>query len=227
MIDNVKEQVSLLLNNDNSGHGMDHINRVLEMSLKFAEEENINKDIVSLIALLHDVDDHKLFGIENAENLTNTKRILNTCNVPNDIKEKVLEEVKCIGYSKLLKGDRPKTKEGMIVSDADMCDAIGATGILRIYKYNIKHGNPFFDRNNFPIINMNYEEYTKKTTGTVVNHMFEKLLKLKGLMVTEAGFKEAEKRHQFMVDFLYQFFEEEKAYEWIEYLDNYLNKIES
>ncbi len=56
MIEEVKEKVNELLNQDNSGHGMEHINRVLDLSLKFAEKENGNKDIVSLIALLHDVD---------------------------------------------------------------------------------------------------------------------------------------------------------------------------
>lgn len=61
IIDKVKEQVSNLLGNDNSGHGMDHIKRVLNLSLRFAEDENAAKKIVSLIALLHDVDDHKLF----------------------------------------------------------------------------------------------------------------------------------------------------------------------
>ena len=77
MIEKIKMQVSELLNKDNSGHGMDHINRVLELSLRFAEKEKANKDIVSLIALLHDVDDYKLFGMDNARNLTNTKRIMN------------------------------------------------------------------------------------------------------------------------------------------------------
>lgn len=75
MIEKVKEQVTELLNKDNSGHGMEHINRVLELSLKFAEIEKGNKEIVSLIALLHDVDDYKLFGMENAENLTNAKKL--------------------------------------------------------------------------------------------------------------------------------------------------------
>lgn len=38
MIEKVKIQVSELLNKDNSGHGMEHINRVLELSLKFAKK---------------------------------------------------------------------------------------------------------------------------------------------------------------------------------------------
>ena len=38
MIEKVREQVEELLNNDNSGHGKDHINRVLALALKFAEK---------------------------------------------------------------------------------------------------------------------------------------------------------------------------------------------
>lgn len=55
------------------------------MSLKFAQKETANTDVVALIALLHDVDDYKLFGEENAENLTNAKSIMNKANVPNNI----------------------------------------------------------------------------------------------------------------------------------------------
>ena len=55
MIDNVKREVIKLLDKDNSGHSMDHINRVLDLSLKFAEKENANAQVVALIALLHDV----------------------------------------------------------------------------------------------------------------------------------------------------------------------------
>ena len=34
----VKTQVEKLLNEDNFGHGMEHINRVLELSLRFAKK---------------------------------------------------------------------------------------------------------------------------------------------------------------------------------------------
>lgn len=57
MIEEVRKKVCKLLDKDNSCHGMGHIERVLKMSLKFAERENANKEIVALIALLHDVDD--------------------------------------------------------------------------------------------------------------------------------------------------------------------------
>lgn len=223
MIEKVKEGVKELLNKDNSGHGMEHVNRVLNLSLKFAEKENANKDVVALIALLHDVDDYKLFGMESANNLTNARNILEQCAIEDNIKEQVLKAIKTIGYSKRLEGISPITLEGMIVSDADMCDGIGSTGILRSYQYNLAHGNLFFDKNITPILNMSATDYMTKKVGTVVTHMFEKLLKLKDLMLTDSGKKEAIERHNIMIEFLYHFFEEENVPEWIDYLDNYLN----
>lgn len=226
MIDRVKEKVRNLLDKDNSGHGMDHINRVLDLSLKFAEKENANKELVALIALLHDVDDYKLFGKENAENLTNAKTIMNECNIEKDIQEQVCLALNNIGYSKRLKGCCPTTLEGKIVSDADMCDALGANGILRVYTYSMKNGKPFFDRNIFPIEDMSAEKYTRKCADSSVCHMFEKILKLKDLMLTDSGKEESKNRHQILVDFLYHLFSEENAPEWIEYLDNFIETRE-
>ena len=142
-IEKVKNEVAKLLEGDNSGHGLEHINRVLDLSLKFAEKENANKYIVSLISLLHDADDYKLFGMENAEKLTNAKIIMDDCNVDKAIQEQVCDAINNIGYSKRLKGHSPTTLEGKIVSDVDMCDALGANGILRVYTYSMKNGKPF------------------------------------------------------------------------------------
>lgn len=222
MIDEVEKAVLALLEKDDSGHGIDHIKRVLELSLKFAEREQANKEVVRLIALLHDVDDYKLFGFEQAKDLTNAKKIMQDANINPEIQKEVLSSLQCIGYSKALRGIRPKTIEGKIVSDADMCDAIGANGIIRVYTYSMKHHKPFFDRYSFPIANLSVDEYTKRDADSSVCHMFEKLLKLQKMMLTNAGKEEAKARHQIMVDFLYHLFAEENADEWKEYLDNYL-----
>lgn len=222
MIEEVRKQVCKLLDKDNSGHGMEHVNRVLNLSLKFAKTEKANKDVVALIALLHDVDDYKLFGIESAENLINAKKILDQCSITDNIKEQVLNAIKTIGYNKRLKGISPLTLEAMVVSDADMCEGIGATGILRSYQYNLSHNNLFFEKNIYPTLNMSANDYMAKKNGTVVTHMFEKLLKLKDLMLTESGKEEAIRRHEFMIKFLYHFFEEENVPEWTDYLNNFL-----
>ena len=67
------------------------------------------------------------------------------------------------------------------------------------------------------------EKY-KKCADSGVCHIFEKVLKLKNLMLTKSGKEEAESRYQFTVDFLYHLFEEENVPQWIEYLDNYLKE---
>jgi hypothetical protein len=47
-------------------------------------------------------------------------------------------------------------------------------------------------------------------------------LKLKGLMLTKAGKKEAEQRHNIMVAFLRWFFAEQELIEWSEFLEVFL-----
>ena len=218
----IKKEVSLLLDSDNSGHGMDHIYRVVNIATDIAKQANANIEIINAIALLHDADDYKIFGLENQKNLTNTKAILKKTNFSNDEKDNIISSVKTIGYSKRLEGITPQTLEAKIVSDADMIDAMGAIGILRSYHYNITHNNSFFDKDIFPVLNMDAKTYKNKEKGTVVTHLFEKIMKLKDYMLTEAGKKEALKRYNFIVSFLKEYFEEENALEWIDYLEKYI-----
>ena len=224
MLYKVKKQVVELLEHDNSGHGMNHIERVLKLALRFAKEESVDKDLVALIALLHDVDDYKLLGHEQAEKLINAKTFMKNANVPEEIQDKVLNALQKFGYSKSLKGNRPDTIEGKIVSDADMCDALGVNGVLRTFQYSLKNGMPFFDKNIYPIEQLTAEQYTKKVASSSVCHFFEKILKLKNMMMTESGKKEAISRHQIIVEMLYHLFDEEDAPEWKEYLTDYLAK---
>lgn len=224
MIEEIKNQVFILLETDKSGHGIEHVNSVLDISLRFAEIEGADKDIVALIALLHDVDDYKLFGKEAADDVKNAKKILENFPIADGVKESVLSAIKTIGYNKRLNGIYPTTLEAKVVADADMCDGIGITGILRSYQYNLSHDNVFFDRNIYPILNMSADDYMNKKIETVVTHIFEKQLNIKNLMLTNSGKKEAIKRHNTMVEFLYHLFEEKNVPEWTDYLNEYLNK---
>lgn len=221
MIEKVKKEVFKLLNKDKTGHNFDHVHRVLKLALHFSEEENVNVEILSLIALLHDVDDFKLFGDDNSKNLYNARRIMTICKVDENIQEIVCTDISKIGYRKRLNGSYPETLEGKFVSDADMCDALGANGLLRLNDYIKSYGVPFFNKNIFPSENKN-EIITKKCSDSGVCHVFEKLLKLKNLMLTEKGKEEAIKRHDIVVQFLYHLFDEENSLEWVEYLNNYL-----
>lgn len=220
---NVRHEVELLLGNDVSGHGMDHIDRTLFLALDFAKETNANRLIVCLIALLHDVDDYKLFGQKHADELSNAMRIMEKCQIDQEIIQEVILGIQNIGFSKRLKGLVPHSLEAKIVSDADMCDAMGMNGILRTYAFSLSKGQPFFDKNIFPSVITNTDDYKKERNSTGICHVFEKLLRLKDFMLTPQGKKEASIRHDTMIYFLYHFFKEENADQWISYLHDYPN----
>jgi uncharacterized protein len=215
----VKALVLQQLKHDQSGHGIDHVERVLNLSLMFAQQLHADQDMVSMIALLHDVDDYKLVGIDNASTYANAIAIMNQCAILPNIQQQILESIKQIGYSRYLQGIRPTTLEGQIVSDADMCDAIGAHGLLRVYAYGMSKGQPFFNREVFPSSLIDANKYRQHGSEYTIHHFFDKLLKLKDLMMTDPGKKEAKVRHQYLINFLTQFFHEENALTWIEFLN--------
>lgn len=221
-LNKVKSLVIKQLGQDKTGHSMDHIDRVLRLSLDFAQSLKADKDLVSLIVLLHDVDDYKLVGIEKASLYQNSFSIMKESSIPETTQRNVVDHIKRLGYSRYLEGIRPTTLEGKIVSDADMCDAIGANGLLRVYAYGRAKGQPFFNRNVFPTFIKDAQSYRQSGSDYTIHHFFDKLLNLKDLMMTKPGKKEAEQRHQYMVDFLNQFFKEENATQWQEYLKNFL-----
>lgn len=232
MIEEMKKYIEEILGQDKSGHDMCHIERVYHLACSFAKEEGANLEIVSLASLLHDVDDYKIVGNDNAKKLTNAKNIMNHFHVDQNVQNEVLVIISHMGYHHCLNGIRPKTLEGMIVSDADMCDALGTQGIIRsiVYAVSDKGNGIVFDRNVFPNTNITAKEYnengTTHGTDSAINHLFEKSLKLPSLMMSASGKKEACKRKKIMISFLENFFEEENALEWLAYFNDYLKQFD-
>ncbi len=223
-IETIKNEVTKILDSDHSGHGMDHINRVVLTSTDFAKKENANLELTLAIAYLHDVDDYKLVGLDNASNYTNTNMILSKTTFTEEEKIIIINGVKSIGYSKRLERIIPESIEAKIVSDADMLEAMGVIGILRTYQYSIINNRPLFDENIYPNLDMDAKTYKSKQSATVINHMFEKLLRLKDLMLTKSGKDIALKRHEYMINFLREYFNEINNNEWNDYLTKYLKR---
>ncbi len=220
----VEQKVKALLAKDRSGHGWEHVGRVYHNAMQICREEKGNEEIVALAALLHECDDYKLFGQECAEKLLNARRIMNECGIGEDIKKQVLEIICNLGYSKYLTGTQKLDANGRIVQDADMLDSLGTTGIIRTVVFNAAKGSgKVFVRSQFPRDNLKKEEYQNKVCDeeTAVNHLFEKILKLKNIMYTSAGRKEAGWRHAAVVDFLRAFFREQNCPEWSAYLEEH------
>lgn len=224
MLDKIRDDVRVLMGNDDNGHGFEHVERVFKIAVKIAEEKRANVEIVALAALLHDADDYKFVGAENAAKLANARRIMTENHIEENKMSQVCEIILTMGYSKFLQGIRPQTLEGQIVSDADMLDALGAVSVVRTVMYTVTHGSrKLFDRNMFPENNLTKEKYTAKgrDRDSAVNHFFDKLLKLKYILFTPEARREADIRHRFMVDFLREFFREQDCFDWIDYLEEY------
>ena len=101
----------------------------------------------------------------------------------------------------------PKTIEGMCVQDADRLDAIGAIGIARAFAYGGRHDRKIYDPDMKPNIHMSADEYHNHVS-TTINHFYEKLFKLKGLMNTDTAKKIAEQRENYMKSYIMEFLDE-------------------
>lgn len=205
IINDTMRMVREKLLNEGSGHDWYHIERVWKMAVTLAEEEQANRFVVELAALLHDLIDDKL--VSNKEDaIQEVMYWLDGVGVSSKDSEKVLEIIDSISF----KGGNTRkleTKEAQVVQDADRLDAIGAIGIARCFAYAGSVGHLLFDPELSVREDMTEKEYRKGKTSAV-HHFYEKLLKLKDLMNTDAARRIAEERHAFMEEYLTQFFNE-------------------
>lgn len=199
----LESYIKKIFENESSGHDYFHSVRVYKMAMKIAEEGICDKNIIMMAALLHDVDDKKLFQTEHNANVRTV--LMNV-----GISQKDIERVVAIIESVSYRGNDsvvPQTIEGKIVQDADRLDAIGAVGIARAFAYGGSHGRKLYDPDISPLLNMDEEKYYKNA-GTTINHFYEKLLLIKELLNTDTAKRIAKKRQLFMEQFLEEFYAE-------------------
>ena len=188
------------------GHDWQHIRRVVVNANLIATKESCHKETVLLGALLHDIADSKFHdGDENIGPET-ARRFLITEGASEKLTEAVVNIVAHISY----KGGQVSdcsSPELAIVRDADRLDALGAVGIARAFHYGGFKNRKLFDPAT-PPVNYATKEAYKSSAAPTINHFYEKLLKLKDLMHTDTGRQLAKSRHQYMLGFLNQFFQE-------------------
>lgn len=190
-----------------AGHDWFHIERVWKLSKKIAETENCNTEVVELAALLHDIADPKFHNGDENLALKISREFLESQNVSEELIGQILFIIKNISFKN--RGEVPENLplELKIVQDADRIDAIGAIGIARTFNFGGFKNNVMYNPQILPKLNMSKEEY-KKSDGTTINHFYEKLLLLKDMINTAKGKEIAVERHEFMQQFLEQFYHE-------------------
>lgn len=192
---------------DATGHDWWHIERVRQNAVLINKQENANEFIVTMIALLHDLYDHKFYEGNCEVKLLETLKDLQ---VYDDMTQSEVENIihSCanLGFSSNFAIQKKLSLEGKIVQDADRLDAIGAIGIARVFTYGGKKGKPIYNPNNDEFTSE--EEYRQNGSKTSIGHFDDKLLKIKDLMNTDMAKIIAQERHQFLEKFLQEFLDE-------------------
>ena len=178
IIENAKAYVVEIFKGNSGGHDAEHTMRVYGNAMMIARKENIEDTFtIALGALLHDVDDYKLF---NTVNNQNARDFMTENGVDGKDIEIVCQIINEVSFSKN-KDRRPTSIEAMVVQDADRLDALGAIGIARTFSFGGEH---------------------RRSLGSNIAHFHEKLLLLKDLMNTETAKAVAKERHSYMEFFL-------------------------
>lgn len=170
---------------DATGHDNVHMKRVALWARTLAEKEGADAFLSEVAGWLHDVGDDKMFDDPEGA-IKERNQLLNNMGFSIDEVNVISDAITTVSFRK---GRTPNTKVGAVVQDADRLDAIGAVGIARTFTFGGARGQPIYDKNR----------------PDSIDHFHEKLLKLKGLMNTESGKREAEYRHRYMLRFLDEF----------------------
>lgn len=197
--------VKQTLENAEGGHDWWHILRVWNNAKNIAITEGGDGFVIELAALLHDIADAKFHGGNEEIGPIKARQFLESLAV----EEAVIQHVESIIRHISFKGGNFaaifSSPELAIVQDADRLDAIGAIGIARTFNYGGFKNRTIYDPSIPPVLAMSKAEY-KSNSAPTINHFYEKLLLLKDRMNTETGRKMAAQRHEYMEQFLAQFY---------------------
>lgn len=207
IVEKTKNFVKNKLEGEGSGHDWWHVLRVYNTAKYLGEKENANMLVVELAALLHDIADWKFNNGSSDVGADLSRELLESLGTDKTVIEEVCTIVKTISFKGGTVNSKQHTIEGMVVQDADRLDALGAIGIARAFAYGGYKQREIYNPNMSPQKFEDFEQY-KKNEGTTVNHFYEKLLLLKDMMNTETAKILAEERHEFMEDYLKQFYKE-------------------
>jgi len=192
LIEKTEQRVRERMAGQQSGHGVDHVLRVVRLARQIQAEAGGDPLIIELAAWLHDIGDAKFHkGVERSGEFS--RELLNEFGSSQETREHVVHIVDNISFRKRVDA-KELSLEGKVVQDADRLDALGAIGIVRTIEYGAVVGEPFYLPENHAL-----------TSKTGVQHFHDKLFKLPGLLNTEPARRMAGQREQFMRAFIDQF----------------------
>ncbi|MCE4606217.1 MAG: HD domain-containing protein [Desulfurococcales archaeon] len=182
----IKDLSMMTMGNDPC-HGWPHVERVAAYALKIIDDESVDYEVLAIAILLHDIGRFYKTDLHHAISSSKVAGILlRGLGYPDEFIDKVSHAIIAHSYSL---GVTAKTKEAMVLSDADKLDAIGAIGIYRvIYTSGL----------------------TRRGFKDSLNHFEEKIIKLKEKLYLPQSKRIAEELHR-RVEFYINWLKEELA----------------
>ena len=212
-IEDLRPLVIELFKKDSSGHDISHLERTMNTALYLQAKEGGDRIVIGVAAFLHDV--HRIMQNETGtfvspkDSLDTIRNILSKINLTNEQVEKICC---CIEYHEQYNwnGNNVDDINTLILQDADNLDAIGAIGIGRTFSYGGAHNVVMYN----PIVPLNVRNDYAESNGndeSTIHHFYHKLFKLGDNMNTKTAKELAEKRTNFMKDFVNEFLSEWNA----------------
>ena len=203
IIHSIQKEMEKFFTQETTGHDWYHIERVWKNAKKIATHyPEANQLHIELAALLHDRYDHKIVDyVEEAK--LKVSQLLVQHGLTKELIEKILYSIDAVGFRNGKNPLQPITIEDKIVQDADLLDAIGAIAIARTFVYSGAHQRPIYTGESQEVL-----EEANQLEDTAIGHFYEKLLTLSDTLHTPEARKIAKGRHDFMKEYLNQFFAE-------------------
>jgi uncharacterized protein len=190
-LEKVKEYAIKKLNTELAAHDFSHSLRVMKIAQHIANKSEmaVDTEVILVAGLTHDIIDKKV-AINVDAAISELSINLSNFGYSKAQIEHVLDIIQNMSYSS---GKTPTTLEGKIVQDADRLEAVGAVAVARTFAYGGK---------------LNRVLYNENDNKCSIAHFYEKLLLLKDMMNTKEGKNLAISRHNFMEEYLSQFYKE-------------------
>ena len=133
LVNYIENEIFPLYSKNEEGHGLKHINKVIERSLKFAKNYDVNIDMIYTIAAYHDLGHHidrKKHEIISAQIFMEDKNMKKWFS---DEQRKIIKEA--IEDHRASSKSNPRSIYGKIISTADRTIISINDTILRTYSY--------------------------------------------------------------------------------------------
>lgn len=165
-------------------HGFHHTERVYSICIYIGEKLNANIDLLKIATLLHDIgriNEKKDLLKRNHAELSAEKAYKFLTSHDFNISTKDIDRIiHCIEAHSFSNNIIPETLEAKILSDVDKLDALGAVGLYRTIGFTVKNQGGI---------------------DQVIDHLENKILKLKDLLFLDISRNIAVKRQQIILDF--------------------------